>query len=155
MKEDAWEDIWLERLAHIATKSTCLRRNAAAILVKDGEVVARGYNGAPKGVKDCVERGRCWRGENIPSGEALHMCIGTHAEINAILQAGAQGIKTKGALMLINCQPCLDCLKAMVNAEIAEVRYTEAYNLDPALQPQWETIVEESDIILKYIPPPE
>ena len=84
-----WESYFMTLAAVAATRSTCLRRQVGAVIVRDGQIISTGYNGSPKGTPHCSETG-CLRSVlNIPSGERQEMCRGSHAEMNAISQAAS------------------------------------------------------------------
>jgi len=118
-------------LTLLAKRSTCLRHNVSAILVNsNGCIISTGYNGAPRGVKHCK---KCLREIlRIPSGQRQEICIGSHAEINAIVQAARYGISTDNSSMYCTDSPCSYCAKAIVNAGIRAVYYLKDYNDDLA-----------------------
>lgn len=129
MKERiSWDDYFM-KMAYLATeRSTCLRRQIGAVLVKDNKVIATGYNGACRKTVDCLELG-CLRDElGIPSGTRAEVCRAVHAEQNAIIQAALSGASTKGATMYCTHSPCIICAKMMVNAEIARSVINEKYS---------------------------
>ncbi len=121
-------DSYFMSIAHLAAKrSTCIRRQVGAIIVKEDRVVSTGYNGAPRGLVHCGEVG-CLREQlKIPSGERQELCRAAHAEQNAIIQAAVFGISVCGAKMYITTFPCSLCAKMIVNAGISEVVYEERY----------------------------
>ncbi|MEA5069944.1 MAG: deaminase, partial [Christensenellaceae bacterium] len=91
-------------------------------------IMTTGYNGAPAGVKTCVERGECLRRRlGIPSGTRQELCYAIHAEQNAIIQAARLGVSIEGATLYCTHQPCVICAKMIVNAGIARVVYREGY----------------------------
>jgi dCMP deaminase len=111
-----------------AKRSTCLRRQVGAVIVQDRHVMAAGYNGAPKGLKHCEERGGCLREKmGVPSGERHELCLALHAEQNAIVQAAALGQSIDGATMYITHQPCVICAKMIINAGIKKIIVKEGY----------------------------
>lgn len=114
----------------VATRSNCIRRHVAAVIVKERRIISTGYNGTPRGVRNCFEGGcpRC-AGET-PSGGALHECICSHAEENAITQAAYHGIAVAGAILYTTTSPCLICAKMIINAGIAEVVFEEEYEFN-------------------------
>jgi dCMP deaminase len=107
----------------VAKKSTCCRQQVAAIIVKDNRIISTGYNGTPRGLKNCNEGGcpRC--NSSVPHGTALDQCICCHAEESSILNAAFHGIATQGATMYTTLSPCLLCAKMIINAGIVEVIY--------------------------------
>lgn len=111
----------------VATRSTCLRRNVGAVVVKEKRVLTTGYNGAPKGLKHCAEVG-CVRMENhIQSGTRHELCRGVHAEQNAVIQAAYFGVSIKDSIIYTTNFPCVMCAKILVNAGIAEIVYKDDY----------------------------
>jgi len=115
-------------IAHlVAKRSTCLRRQVGAVIVKDKNILSTGYNGAPTGLTHCEEIG-CLRDKlNIPSGERHELCRGLHAEQNAIIQAALHGVSIKGGVFYCTHQPCILCAKMMINAGIKRIVYEGEY----------------------------
>lgn len=112
----------------VAKRSTCLRREVGAIIVKDRHILSTGYNGPPKGVPHCDEIGGCLRQQmNIPSGERHEICRAVHAEQNAIIQAAKMGINIEGSDMYITTHPCFICAKMIINAGIKRIIINEGY----------------------------
>lgn len=125
---DKWHKRFMELTEHIATWSSCLRRQVGAVIVKDKRIMTTGYNGAPMGVKTCVDRGSCLRDElKIASGTHAETCYAAHAEQNAIIQAAREGISLKGCVLYCTHQPCVVCAKMIINAGIKEVIFKEGY----------------------------
>lgn len=121
-------DTYFMQIAHVVKlRANCSRRMVAAVIVKDRRIIATGYNGTPRGVKNCFE-GRCARcAGTAPSGSNLDECICSHAEENAIVQSAYHGISTKDATIYVTLNPCLTCAKMIINAGIREVVYDEEY----------------------------
>ena len=114
----------------VARRSTCIRRQVGAVAVKDNQVLATGYNGAPAGQPHCLDIG-CLREElGIPSGERHELCRAVHAEQNVIIQASRHGVSLQGATIYCTTQPCFICAKMLVNAGVDWVRVAETYD-DP------------------------
>jgi len=129
----SWEEYWIGMCYHVATRSSCIRRQIGAIIVRDNILISSGYNGTPRGIRNCDEGGcvRCnTPKEQIPSGAALDECVCIHAEENAILQAAHNGIMIKGGTMYTSLCPCIYCAKHIINCGITEVHYNEAYSMD-------------------------
>ena len=109
-------------LIAVATRqrAECLGRHVGAVLVREGRIVATGYNGTPRGFPRCngSERGchRCAHREQYPSGSAYDVCICVHAEQNAILQAARLGYSLDGAHCYTTLRPCFGCLKELRQA---------------------------------------
>jgi dCMP deaminase len=111
----------------IKTRSTCLRRQVGAVIVKDRRILASGYNGAPMGTKHCEEIG-CLRDKlNIPSGQRHEICRAAHAEQNAIVQAAFSGTCIKDSDMYITTQPCSICAKLIINSGIKRIVFKGDY----------------------------
>lgn len=117
----SWDQYFMELTAVVAKRSTCLRRRVGALLVKEGRVLATGYNGAPSGLKHCSETGCIREERNIPSGQQHELCRGLHAEQNAIIQAALHGTSIDGATLYCTHQPCVVCAKMIINAGIDEI----------------------------------
>jgi dCMP deaminase len=112
------DEYFLKIASVVAERSTCRRHHVGAVAVKDKHILATGYNGAPAGLKDCLELG-CLRDEmKIPSGTRHEICRGIHAEQNAIIQASLHGVSLEGATLYVTHTPCILCAKMLVNAKI-------------------------------------
>lgn len=125
-----WDNYFME-IAHVAARrGNCSRRLVAAVIVKDNRIISTGYNGTPRGIRNCFEGG-CPRCENpaVASGSALSECYCCHAEENAIVQAAYHGIALKGATLYTTFSPCLQCSKMIINAGIEEVVYHREYTI--------------------------
>ncbi len=116
----------------VRSRSTCLRRQYGAIIVKNDEIVSTGYNGAPRGRKNCNEIGRCTREVlRIPSGERYELCRSVHAEANAIISAQRSamiggtlylaGRDANTGELLDSTTPCSMCRRMIINAGIEQV----------------------------------
>lgn len=122
---------YLDIAEMVAKRSTCLRRQYGAVIVKDDEVVATGYNGAPRGRKNCNEIGRCLRQEkNIKSGERYELCRSVHAESNACISAGRKNCMGANIYLTglefdkyAKAECCIMCKRILINAGIEKVIY--------------------------------
>ena len=123
----SWQDYFLEITRLVAKRSTCLRRNVGALIVKDKRILATGYNGAPTGLPHCLDVGCMRENLGIPPGERHEICRGIHAEQNAILQAALYGVSIKGAVLYCTHQPCTLCAKVAINAGISRIIYSGDY----------------------------
>ena len=126
------ENYYLDIAETVLERSTCLRRWYGAIIVKSDEIVATGYNGAPRGRKNCVDLGFCTRDAmNIPSGERYELCRSVHAEANAIISAARSDIlgvslylvgrDAKTGELLCDATSCSMCRRLIINAGIERV----------------------------------
>lgn len=132
-KEQKWNKYFMEITKVVRTRSDCLTRSVGAILVNNNNrIIATGYNGAPKGIKNCNEGGceRCFLKDKgkIASGVDLDKCICVHAEENAIIQAANEGISTNLASCYTTTMPCIHCTKILIQAGIKKVYYEENYD---------------------------
>ncbi len=127
----SWDEYFLKLAATVRDRANCLRATHGALLVKDRRIITTGYNGTPKGVKNCLEGGcsRCLnRHENrLSEHERKDLCICVHAEENAILQSAFHGAPSAGASLYATTAPCLQCAKSIINAGIVRVVYTDPH----------------------------
>jgi dCMP deaminase len=128
----SWNQYFTSITRMVATRSTCLRRHVGAILVKEKRILATGYNGAPAGLKHCIDVG-CLREEaSIPSGTRHELCRALHAEQNAIVQAAYHGISIAGSTLYCTNKPCVICSKMLINAGIEGIFFDKDYDDDLA-----------------------
>ena len=116
-----WDDYFLDIVGLVAKRATCLRRAVGAALVRDRRILSTGYNGAPSGLRHCLEIGCLRELHHIPSGERHELCRGLHAEQNAIIQAALHGVSVNGATLYCTNHPCIICAKMIINAGIVRV----------------------------------
>jgi dCMP deaminase len=129
-----WDEYFIGIAKAVSKRATCLRRQYGAVITKDNIIVSTGYNGAPSGMRDCLEVGRCTRKElKIPHGERYELCHSVHAEANAIIRASVDELL--GATIYIsgaddigvecNAEPCMMCKRMILNAKIKKVVYSD------------------------------
>ncbi|MFH1032293.1 MAG: dCMP deaminase family protein [Chloroflexota bacterium] len=124
------DEYFLKIASVVAERATCHRHHVGAVSVRDKHILTTGYNGAPAGLKDCLELG-CLRDElHIPSGERHEICRGIHAEQNVIIQAALHGISLEGSTIYCTHTPCVLCAKMLVNAKIKRFVSFGKYNDD-------------------------
>ena len=122
----------------VAKRSTCLRRQYGAVIVKDDRIISTGYNGSARGLENCCDKGVCWREEHdIPHGQQYEKCQAVHAEANAIINANPSDMI--GATLYLagfehgipihRPEPCEMCYRLIVNAQISTVVMHEDENL--------------------------
>jgi len=127
---------YLDIAKAICKRSTCLRRRFGALIVKDDVIISTGYNGAPRGIPNCIDIGFCQRKKlNVPPGERYELCRSVHAEANSIINAARTGGNTIGGIMFLHgenfddnsiasmetAEPCKMCKRMIINAGIKEV----------------------------------
>jgi len=123
----SWDQYFMSIARLASTRSTCLRRQVGAVIVKDKKILTTGYNGAPSGLKHCLDIG-CLREElGIPSGERHELCRATHAEQNAIVQAATFGININDGIIYSTAHPCILCSKLLINAGIKRIIIEDSY----------------------------
>jgi len=138
----SWATYFMEITQLVAKRSTCTRRAVGAVVVKDKRILSTGYNGAPTGVRHCIDIG-CLREQlNIASGQRHELCRGIHAEQNAIIQAAYHGFSIKGGLLFCTNLPCAICAKMIINAGIRGIYYLDGYADDISTQLMQEAGVE-------------
>ncbi|MCQ2416506.1 MAG: deaminase [Oscillospiraceae bacterium] len=123
---------YLDIAEAVSARSTCLRRKFGAIIVKNDEIISTGYNGAPRGRKNCCDLDYCYRERmNVPRGQRYELCRSVHAESNAIISASRADLL--GAELYLAChdaktnqldgavEPCAMCKRLILNAGIETV----------------------------------
>lgn len=123
---------YLDLAEVVSKRSTCVRKHYGAVIVKNDEVIATGYNGAPRGRKNCSDIGNCIRKKlNIPQGERYELCRSVHAEANAIISASREQLL--GSTLYLVCldaingellagtNSCSMCKRLVINAGISQV----------------------------------
>ncbi len=147
-KRKSWDEYFLEIAELVSSRSTCLRRKVGAVLVKENHILSTGYNGAPRGMEHCLDRG-CIRKQNgIPSGERHEFCRGIHAEQNALIQAAVHGVSIKGSTLYCTNFPCSLCSKLIINARVKKIIFIEGYPDELARE-----IIAESSLEIEQIKP--
>ncbi|MGM9571714.1 MAG: deoxycytidylate deaminase [bacterium] len=131
-----WDEYFLAIAQVVSRRSTCLRRQYGALIVKDRIIVSTGFNGAARGLPNCVDTGECIRRKmNVPSGERYELCEAVHAEQNAIISGDP--VKMKGATIYVAgfdyadgslalAKPCKLCARMIRNALISDIVYYDA-----------------------------
>ena len=126
------ENYYLDIADAVSERSTCLRRRYGAIIVRNDEIISTGYNGAPRGRRNCTDIGYCTRDAlHIPSGERYELCRSVHAEANAIISAARRdtmdatlflvGRDAKTGEILTDTTCCSMCRRLVINAGIRKV----------------------------------
>lgn len=142
----SWETYFMNITNLVAERSTCLRRAVGAVIVKDKRILSTGYNGAPTGLKHCLEVGCLRQKLGIESGKMHELCRGIHAEQNAIIQAAYHGVSVRGAVIFCTNQPCSICARMIINAGIERIYYQSGYADPLAIE-----LLEEARVELKQI----
>ncbi|MGH9414602.1 MAG: deaminase [Terriglobales bacterium] len=142
-----WDEYFMRIARIVALRSNCVKRKVAAIIVRDRRIVSTGYNGTPRGVRNC-NQGGCPRCNSLAaSGTRLDECVCSHGEENAIVQAAYHGIAIKDAVLYSTLSPCLQCTKMIINAGIREVIFNAQYPLAEAAQ----RILAEAGVVCRQL----
>ena len=125
-RRPTFDEVFMRQAYEWSNRSTCLSRHTGAVLVdEDNTLISQGYNGAPRGVGHCADRGGCERRKrNIPSGERLELCFAVHAEVNALYNSKQS---VAGATMYATTHPCNDCSKVIIQKGVKKVIYMGDY----------------------------
>ena len=137
MKRIDKNNYYLDIAESALERSTCLRRKWGAVIVKDDEIISTGYNGAPRGRKNCTDIGTCIREElNVPRGERYELCRSVHAEQNAIISAARKdmigatlyevGVDAKTGKYVENAMPCAMCKRFIINSGITKMVFRDS-----------------------------
>jgi dCMP deaminase len=127
MQRPSWDEYFMDITRLVARRSTCMRRQVGAIMVKEKNILATGYNGTPTGITHCDITG-CLREQlKVPSGERHELCRGLHAEQNAIIQAARHGTNIADCTLYCTNSPCIICAKMLINAGVCRIIYLEGY----------------------------
>ena len=132
MKRKTWDEYFMDIAQLVATRATCDRKHVGAVIVRDREILATGYNGSIGGAAHCDDVGHL-----MVEGH----CVRTvHAEINAIAQAAKHGHHINGAAIYVTARPCWNCFKVLANSGIKNIYYYESYRDDKNIEDALEYI---------------
>jgi dCMP deaminase len=144
-----WHQYFLTITRNVAERSTCTRAKVGAVIVRDKNILATGYNGAPAGMPHCLDVGCLVYASRTPSGEVEENCFRTiHAEINAIAQAAKNGASIRDADIYITHTPCIHCVKVLINTGIRRIFYEREYK-----RATIEDLVRGANIALECVSP--
>lgn len=145
-----WDQYFMTITRQVAERSTCLRAKVGAVIVRDKNILATGYNGSPAGLPHCLDVGCLVYRSVTPGGETEENCFRTiHAEINAIAQAAKNGAAIRDADIYITHTPCIHCFKVLINTGIKRIFYEKPYKLHTL-----EELLPYTDVILQQVEPP-
>lgn len=145
-----WDEYFMLMAKLASTRSTCLAFPVGAVIVKDRQVLATGYNGSPSGSAHCTAQGYCYEGLSSCDASKTLPSRAVHAEANAIAQAARHGIATQGATIYVTLEPCIACLKLIISAGIREVFYETDFNSGNKLLVR-DAFVADNLVTLKQI----
>ena len=145
----SWQQYFMTITRQVAERSTCNRAKVGAVIVRDKNILATGYNGSPAGLPHCTDVGCLVYASRTPTGETEENCFRTiHAEINAIAQAAKNGASIRDADIYITHTPCIHCLKVLVNTGIRRIYYEHEYK-----RPTLEELLCHTDVTLECVKP--
>jgi len=143
----SWDQYFLTITRQVAERSTCNRAKVGAVIVREKNILATGYNGAPAGLPHCHEVGCLIYQSKTPTGENEENCYRTiHAEINAIAQAAKNGVSIRDADIYVTHTPCIHCLKVLINTGIKRIFYEKEYKLHTVSE-----LLTSTDVTLQKI----
>ena len=145
-----WDTYFMDIAHVVARRGNCRRRQVAAVIVRDRRIVSTGYNGTPRGVKNCCDGGCARCAGSAASGSDLGECVCSHAEENAITQAAYHGISVRGGTLYCTLSPCLICAKMIINAGLSEVVYETAYSFNA----QTQALLSEAGVVFRKLTRP-
>ncbi|WP_353929820.1 dCMP deaminase family protein [Okeanomitos corallinicola TIOX110] len=145
-----WDEYFLMLAKLAATRSTCLAFPVGAVIVKNKQVVATGYNGSPSGSAHCTTQGYCYPDLSSCDASKTLPSRAVHAEANAIAQAAKYGISTDGASIYVTLEPCLSCLKLIISAGIKEIFYETSFNSAEKAQVR-DSFIQESLVTIHQV----
>jgi dCMP deaminase len=145
----SWDQYFMTITRQVAERSTCLRAKVGAVIARDKNILATGYNGSPAGLPHCTEVGCLVYRSTTPSGEVEENCFRCiHAEINAIAQAAKNGASIKDADIYITHTPCIHCFKVLINTGIKRIFYEKPYKLHTL-----DELLRYTDVTLQQVSP--
>jgi dCMP deaminase len=145
----SWDQYFLTITRQVAERSTCTRAKVGAVIVRDKNILATGYNGSPAGLPHCTEVGCLIYTSRTPAGEVEENCFRTiHAEINAIAQAAKNGAAIRDADIYITHTPCIHCFKVLVNTGIRRIFYEREYKRQTL-----DDLLRYTDVTLQRVDP--
>lgn len=145
----SWHQYFMTITRQVAERSTCLRAKVGAVIVRDKNILATGYNGSPAGLPHCYDVGCLIYRSTTPAGEVEENCFRTiHAEINAIAQAAKNGAGIRDADIYITHTPCIHCFKVLINTGIKRIFYEKPYKLHTL-----DELLRYTDVTLEEVPP--
>ena len=147
LQRPGWDQYFMDIALVVASRSNCMKRKVAAVIVLDKRIISTGYTGTPRGTRNCNEGG-CPRCNNMAaSGTSLDECLCSHGEENAIVQASYHGVSLKDSTIYSTFAPCLMCAKMIINSGIREV----VYNLDYPLNDSAFRLFREAGIVIRQL----
>ncbi len=150
MIRPSWDEYFLMLAKFVSMRSTCLAFPVGAVIVKNKQVLATGYNGSPSGTAHCTEQGFCYPELKSCTESKVLPSRAVHAEANAIAQAAKHGIATEGSSIYVTLEPCLNCMKLIISAGITEIYYEKPSNKpEEAVRKSFDELVKVKQISME------
>lgn len=149
----SWDEYFMMLAKLAASRSTCLSRPTGAVVVKDRQILATGYNGSLPGQAHCTDEGECFRrSKRWPEAAKYEMCRSAHAEANAIALAAKKGVSLEGATIYCTLEPCITCSKLIVMAGITRVVFEHPYDSPiPERDRYWKEVLHTAGIVVERL----
>ncbi|OWZ67936.1 hypothetical protein AYX14_03324 [Cryptococcus neoformans] len=141
-----WDTYFMTLASLASERSNCMKRRVGALLVRSKRILSTGYNGTPRGTRNCNQGGCSRCNGSARGGEALNECLCLHAEENALLEAGRERIGDDSVIYCNTC-PCLRCSVKIVQCGVREVVYNQSYSMDEASA----RVLKEGGVILRQL----
>lgn len=147
----SWDEYFMQIAEMVARRSTCNRAAVGSVIVRNRNILATGYNGAPRGMPHCTDVGCLVYSSTNPDGQTEENCFRTiHSEINAMAQAAKSGVSIEGSSIYITHSPCIHCLKVLINTGIERIFYRKPYKIE-----QVRDMLERSGVEMMQVRFPE
>ncbi len=149
----SWDEYFMMLAKLAASRSTCVSRPTGAVIVKDRQVLASGYNGSLPGQPHCLDEGRCFRRASGTSEESKYdVCRSAHAEANAIALAAKKGLSVEGTTIYCTLEPCITCAKMIVMSGITRVVFEYAYESPlPERDKYWKEMLSNTHTTVEQL----
>lgn len=153
MNRPSWDEYFMMLAKLAASRSTCVSRPTGAVIVRDRQILATGYNGSLPGQDHCIDTGECFRRSlEWPEAMKYDMCRSAHAEANAIALAAKKGFPVEGTTIYCTLEPCLTCAKLIVMSGIRRVVYEYAYESPiPERDRFWKDVLASSNVSVEQV----
>ncbi|MEG4497011.1 dCMP deaminase family protein [Microcoleus sp. F10-C6] len=149
-----WNEYFMMLARMTASRSTCLAPSVGAVIVKNKQVLAMGYNGAPSGSRHCTDQGFCYESLSSCSASKTLLSRAVHAEASAIGQAAQHGISTLGSSIYVTLEPYISCLKLVIAAGIRQIYYETSLITDENAELRDSFVVEGLINLQQVVLPP-
>ncbi len=153
MPRPSWDEYFMMLAKLAASRSTCVSRPTGAVIVKDRQMIATGYNGSLPSQPHCIDEGKCFRRSlSWPESVKYDMCRSAHAESNAIALAAKKGMPVEGATIYCTLEPCITCTKLIIMSGIMRIVYEHGYDSPmPQRDEHWKKVLKSSGAKVEHL----